>query len=47
MRGIWSVGQVCVCKGAPKAVMALAHHILTIVYHALARGEEYVELGGD
>jgi hypothetical protein len=35
--------MVCACKGAPTAVMALAHHIL----NALARGEEYVELGGD
>ncbi len=34
-------------KGAPKAVMALAHHMIAIVYNTLARGEEYVELGGD
>jgi Transposase IS116/IS110/IS902 family len=34
-------------KGAPKAAMALAHHLITIVYNVLARGEEYVELGGD
>lgn len=34
-------------KGAPKAVMALAHHLITVVYNVLARGEEYVELGGD
>ena len=34
-------------KGAPKAVMALAHHMITVVYNVLARGEEYVELGGD
>ena len=39
--------RLYVRKGAPKAVMALAHHILTIVYHVLARGEEYVELGAD
>ena len=31
-------------KGAPKAVMALAHHMIAIVYNTLARGEEYVEL---
>ena len=34
-------------KGAPKAVMALAHHLITIVYNLLARQEEYVEFGGD
>jgi transposase len=34
-------------KGAQKAVMALAHHLVTVVYNVLARGEEYVELGGD
>jgi transposase len=39
--------RLCVRKGAPKAVMALAHHLITIVYHVLARQEEYTELGGD
>jgi transposase len=34
-------------KGAPKAVMALAHHMIAIVYNVLAHGEEYVELGAD
>ena len=34
-------------KGAQKAVMALAHHMITVVYNVLARGEEYVELGGN
>ena len=34
-------------KGAPKAVLALAHHLITIVYNVLAREEEYVELGAD
>jgi transposase len=34
-------------KGAPKAVMALAHHMIAIVYNVLKRNEEYVELGGD
>ena len=34
-------------KGAPQAAMALAQHLITIVYNVLARGEEYVELGGD
>jgi transposase len=34
-------------KGAPKAAIALAHHMLTVVYQVLSRGEEYVEMGGD
>jgi transposase len=34
-------------KGSPKAVMALAHHLITVVYNVLTRREEYVELGGD
>lgn len=34
-------------KGAPKAVMALAHHLLVVVYNVLKRAERYVELGGD
>src|SRR5439155_994157 len=34
-------------KGAPKAVMALAHHMLVVVYQVLSRSEEYVEFGGD
>lgn len=34
-------------KGPQKAVMALAHHLITIIYNVLARGENYVELGGD
>jgi transposase len=39
--------RICVRKGAPKAVIALAHHMLVIVYNLLARGEQYIELGGD
>jgi transposase len=39
--------RIMVRKGAPKAVMALAHHMLVVVYNVLARGEEYVELGSD
>jgi transposase len=39
--------RMCVRKGAPKAVMALAHHLMTVVFHVLSRNEEYVELGGD
>ena len=39
--------RIMVRKGAQKAVMALAHHLITIVYNVLARNEEYVELGGD
>jgi len=33
-------------KGAPNAVMALAHHLIVIIYQVLSRGEEYVEMGG-
>lgn len=32
-------------KGAPKAVMALAHHMIAIIYNVLARREPYVEMG--
>jgi transposase len=39
--------RIMVRKGAQKAVMALAHHMITVVYNLLARGEEYVELGSD
>jgi hypothetical protein len=39
--------RIMVRKGAQKAAMALAHHLITVVYNVLARGEEYVELGGD
>src|SRR5438034_11478818 len=39
--------RIQVRKGAPKAVMALAHHLLVVVYNILKRNEEYVELGGD
>ena len=39
--------RMSVRKGAPKAVVALAHHMLTVVYQVLSRGEEYVEFGGD
>lgn len=34
-------------KGEQKAVMALAHHMILIVYNILRRDEEYVEVGGD
>jgi hypothetical protein len=34
-------------KGAPKAVMALAHHMITVVHQVLSRKEEYVEFGAD
>ena len=39
--------RMCVRKGTPKAVMALAHHLLLVVFQLLSRNEEYVELGGD
>ena len=39
--------RLCVRKGSPKAVMALAHHLITVVYRMLSRAEVYIELGGD
>ena len=33
--------------GRKKAVIAVAHSLLVIVYHVLLRGEDYKELGGD
>lgn len=34
-------------KGAPKAIMALAHHMIRIVHQVLSRNEKYVEFGAD
>jgi hypothetical protein len=34
-------------KGAPKAIIALAHHMILVVHQVLSRREEYVEFGGD
>lgn len=34
-------------RGRKRAVLAVAHSILVIAYHLLAREEEYRELGGD
>jgi transposase len=39
--------RMSIRKGAPKAVIALAHHMLTVVYQVLAEGAEYIEMGGD
>jgi transposase len=39
--------RIQVRKGAPKAVMAVAHHLITVIYVMLLRGEDYVELGAD
>lgn len=39
--------RMCIRKGAPKAVMALAHHMIVVIYQVLGRSEEYVEFGGD
>jgi transposase len=39
--------RIQVRKGAPKAVMALAHHLCTVIYTMLLRGEEYIEPGAD
>ena len=34
-------------KGATKAIVALAHHMLVVIYQVLSRSEEYVDMGGD
>ena len=34
-------------KGAQKAIMALAHHMIVVIHQVLSRQEEYVEFGGD
>jgi transposase len=39
--------RMSIRKGAPKAVMALAHHMIVVVHQVLSRREEYVEFGGD
>jgi len=39
--------RMCIRKGAPKAVMALAHHMIVVVYQVISRKEAYVEFGGD
>jgi transposase len=38
--------RMSIRKGTPKAVMALAHHLIVVAYQVLRRGEEYVEFGG-
>jgi transposase len=39
--------RLSVRKGSAKAVMALAHHMITVIYQVLSRSEVYIELGGD
>ena len=39
--------RMAIRKGATKAIVALAHHMLVVIYQVLSRGEEYVEMGGD
>jgi hypothetical protein len=39
--------RMSVRKVPPKAVMSLAHHLVTVGYQMLSRGEVYKELGGD
>lgn len=39
--------RMAIRKGAPKAVIALAHHLILVVYKVLSQKEEYVELGAD
>jgi hypothetical protein len=39
--------RMAIRKGAQKAIMALAHHMIVVVHQVLSRQEEYVEFGGD
>ncbi len=39
--------RMSIRKGSPKAVMALAHHMMLVVHQVLSRKENYVEFGGD
>jgi transposase len=39
--------RMSIRKGAPKAIIALAHHMILVVHQVLSRREEYVEFGGD
>lgn len=39
--------RMAVRRGHQRAVLALAHHMLVVVYNVLSRQEEYVELGAD
>jgi transposase len=39
--------RMSIRKGAPKAIIALAHHLMLVVHQILSRKEEYVEFGGD
>ena len=39
--------RMAIRKGAQKAIMALAHHMIVVVHQVLSRKEEYVEFGGD
>ncbi len=39
--------RMAIRKGAQKAIMALAHHMIVVIHQVLSRQEEYVEFGGD
>ncbi len=39
--------RIAARRGAKKAIIAVAHTLLTIVYHVIARWEPYRELGAD
>lgn len=39
--------RMSIRKGSPKAVIALAHHMILVVHQVLSRREEYIEFGGD
>ncbi|MFC6233083.1 transposase [Paenibacillus allorhizosphaerae] len=39
--------RIAARKGRHRAAVAVAHSIMTIVYHLLTRGEDYKDLGGN
>jgi hypothetical protein len=39
--------RMAIRTGAPKAILALAHHLILVVHQVLSRKEAYGELGGD
>jgi transposase len=39
--------RLSIRKGANRAIVALAHHMVVVIYNLITRKEEYVEFGGD
>lgn len=39
--------RMSIRKGANRAIVALAHHMVVVIYNLITRNEEYVEFGGD